>query len=145
MSDNANNQPTNQESPLAKNVHTSSETFESKESGNLFNQIKSFIFSWQLKVIITAIALISSLWVIFFWKHIIALQSLKGWANHAQAEAIDCMMQDSNDDKYISCSAKLDNQIVPLECGTSLFNMGCRVNYGSASPSVKLQEKSIAN
>lgn len=69
------------------------------------------------------------------------MQGLKGWANHAQAQAIDCMIQDTNDDQYISCTAKLDNQIVPLECGTSLFNMGCRVNYGNASPSVKIQQK----
>ena len=95
----------------------------------------------RFKVIIGAIALLFLSWTIFFWKHIIAMESLKGWALNAQADAIDCMMQDSNNDKYISCSAKLDNQIVPLECGTSLFNMGCRVNYGSASPSVKLPEK----
>lgn len=137
MTDKIKTDSAKQSSPDNVTIEKTSHPSDLHNQTNLFEKIKSFLGSWQFKVIIGAIAVLSLFWIIFTWQHIIAMQSLKGWANHAQAEAIDCMMQDSNNDKYISCSAKLDNQIVPLECGTSLFNMGCRVNYGSASPSVK--------
>jgi hypothetical protein len=52
------------------------------------------------------------------------------------------MIKDTNEDQYISCTALLDEQIVPLECGVSILNLGCRVNYGTATPSIRaLKEK----
>lgn len=104
-------------------------------------KIKTFFGSWKFKLIVALIVVVAIAYTVLFWQHIIAMQSLKGWAKQAEAQAIDCMIQDTNDDNYISCTAKLDSQIVPLECGTSILNMGCRVNYGNASPSVKLRQK----
>lgn len=100
-------------------------------------KIKAFLSSWKFKLSVVLTSIIAIILVIFFWQHTIAVTSMKLWASHAQAKPIDCMMKDTNGDEYISCTAILDEQIVPLECGVSLFNLGCRVNYGTASPSFK--------
>ncbi len=143
-----NSQNTSTTSQTENSTSENSATNQPKSNSDVENQqpsfvakIKNFFSSWKFKLILIFSLIITVLSIIFFWQHIIAMQSLKGWAKHAEAEAIDCMIQDTNDDRYISCTAKVDNQIVPLECGTSLLNMGCRVNYGNASPSVKSQEK----
>jgi len=144
MSDNPSTplETNNTSSPTVElNKSTDSNSTNPEQSNSLITRINKFISSWKFKLTAIFVSIFGVLLIIFFWKHIIAMQSLKGWANHAQAQAIDCMIQDTNDDQYISCTAKLDNQIVPLECGTSLFNMGCRVNYGNATPSVKIQQK----
>jgi hypothetical protein len=119
------------------NLETANDSFVVK--------IKKFISHWKFKLSVVLISLVGILFIIFFWQHIIAVQGLRGWAKHAQAEVIDCMTQDTNGDQYISCTAKIDTQIVPLECGTSLLNMGCRVNYGNASPTIKLPENLLPN
>jgi hypothetical protein len=73
----------------------------------------------------------------FFWQHMIAVVGMNSWASRSGARAIECMVRDTNDDQYVSCSALLDQQIVPLECSSSLLNIGCRVNYGTAAPNLK--------
>lgn len=100
-------------------------------------KIKAFFSSWKFKLGAILTGVITVILVIFFWQHIMAVSGLKMWANHAGAKPIDCMMKDTNDDEYISCTAVLQEQVVPLECGISPFNLGCRVNYGTASPSFR--------
>jgi hypothetical protein len=122
---------------LNKEINQQKSSNSENDQPNFIKKIKTFIASWQFKLTVILISIISILLIIFFWKHIVATQGLKGWARHAQAQPIDCMMRDTNNDQYISCTAKLDQQIVPLECGTDIFNMGCRVNYGNALPTQK--------
>lgn len=100
-------------------------------------KIREFFSSWKIKLGISLTILFAWAILIFFWPHLIAVTGMKMWASHAKAIPIDCMMKDTNGDEYISCTAKMDEQIVPLECGISLFNIGCRVTYGSASPSIR--------
>lgn len=101
----------------------------------------NFLQSWKLKtgLIVTAIVgvLISLSLLVFFWSHIVAGMSMKDWSKRAGAMPIECMIKDTNDDGYVSCSAMLRNEVVPLECGSSIFNMGCRVNYGASAPPVR--------
>ncbi len=92
---------------------------------------KRNIYTAIILIVLTGILLL-----IFFWQHLIAVTGLKMWSSHAGGKPIDCMIRDTNDDGYISCTATVNDQIVPLECGVSIFNIGCRVNYGSASPRV---------
>lgn len=69
----------------------------------------------------------------FFWSHIVAGMGMKSWSSRADAQPIECMIKDTNSDGYVSCTAMLKGEVVPLECGASIFNLGCRVNYGSAA------------
>lgn len=139
MSNNSKAQVVEQDSSAELNTEINKNQSSNSENNDpgLIVKIKTFISSWKLKLTAILISIITVLLIIFFWKHLIAINGLKGWASHAQAQPIDCMIQDSNSDGYISCTAKLDHQIVPLECGTDLFNMGCRVNYGNALPAKK--------
>ncbi|MBL1208527.1 hypothetical protein [Geminocystis sp. GBBB08] len=107
------------------------------ENQNLIDKLKVFFASWRFKVTAVISVLMMSLLLVFYWQHIIAVTGMRIWVNHADAKAIDCMVRDTNDDEYISCTAMMNEQVVPLECGTSILNIGCRVNYGSASPSFK--------
>ncbi|MGF1493006.1 MAG: hypothetical protein ACFBSC_11255 [Microcoleaceae cyanobacterium] len=115
----------------------SSVASDAASSENLLTQtaqgISSFFNSWKFKlgVVVAVVAAIGIF--IFYWPHLLATQGLKMWATQSNAEPLTCMVQDTNDDKYVSCSAKLDDQVIPLECGSSIFNIGCRVNYGSAA------------
>jgi hypothetical protein len=90
---------------------------------------KRNIYIGIILVLLTVILIL-----VFFWQHLVAVTGLKMWSSHAGGKPIDCMMRDTNDDQYISCTAMVNEQIVPLECGVSIFNIGCRVNYGTASP-----------
>jgi hypothetical protein len=112
---------------------------ESVINGNksFVDKLQIFFASWRFKLVAVISVLIMTLLLVFYWQHLIAVMGMNMWVNHANAKAIDCMVRDTNDDEYISCTAMIDDQVVPLECGTSIFNIGCRVNYGSASPSVK--------
>ena len=114
-----------------------------ENSPTFTTKIKAFFSSWKFKLAVIVIFILFLSYVVFFWQHIMAVQGMKMWASHANATPIDCMMKDSNGDDYISCTAKLDQQVVPLECGTSLFNLGCRVNYGTASPSIRNNQKAV--
>lgn len=95
--------------------------------------------SWQFKVGIVVSVIAFGAILVFFWQHIIAEQGMKQWAARSNAQPIECMIKDTNDDKYVSCSAILNDQVVPLECGASIFNIGCRVTYGAAAPPVARQ------
>lgn len=101
-----------------------------KTLGNLGN-------SWQLKAGVAVLVVLLLGLLNFFWPHIVAEQGMKNWSASSGAQPISCVFKDTNDDQYISCSAILDEQIVPLECSSSIFNLGCRVTYGSAAPKLK--------
>lgn len=96
---------------------------------------------WRLRVAVIggAIgAIILGLFLLsFFWQHNIASMGMRSWSARADANPIECMIQDTNNDGYVSCTAMLQGEVVPLECGASIFNMGCRVNYGAAAPTVR--------
>jgi len=108
---------------------------ESKDVAELtiLDQAKALVGSWKLKVAAIVIVMAGVLWLVFFWQHIIATIGMKAWSSQSGAQPIECMIRDTNSDHYVSCSAKLDSQIVPLECGSDILNIGCRVNYGAAA------------
>ena len=93
--------------------------------------------NWKTRVGIIATALIAVVFglfvLVFFWQHLIAGMGMRSWSSHARATPIECMIKDTNNDGYVSCSAMLSGEVVPLECGASVFNIGCRVNYGAAA------------
>jgi hypothetical protein len=97
--------------------------------------------SWKLKAGLAILAVVGALMVYFFWAHIVAVQGMKGWSTSSGAQPISCMIKDTNDDGYVSCSALLEEEVVPLECGASIFNVGCRINYGAAAPSIKVKAR----
>ena len=121
------------------NLPTPETTTESSISGvdNLKNTLGNVLSSWKLKAGLAVAALFGVLLLSFYWQHIIAVVGMKSWSARSGAKAIECMVRDTNDDQYVSCSALLDQQIVPLECSSSLFNIGCRVNYGTAAPNLR--------
>jgi hypothetical protein len=118
------------------NLPTPETTTESSISGveNLKNTVGNVLGSWKFKVGLAVAALFGVLLFTFYWQHIISVVGMKSWSARSGAKPIECMVRDTNDDQYVSCSALLDQQIVPLECSSSLFNIGCRVNYGTAAP-----------
>lgn len=106
------------------------------------SKVTSTLGNWKVKAGLLATAVVSIavgiFLVTFFWSHIIAGMGMKSWSSRAEAQPIECMIKDTNSDGYVSCTAMLKGEVVPLECGSSIFNLGCRVNYGSAaSPSVR--------
>lgn len=122
------------------NLPTPEITTESSISGveNVKNSLGNFLNSWKLKAGLAVAALFGVLLFAFYWQHIIAVVGMKSWSARSGAKPIECMVRDTNNDEYVSCSALLDQQIVPLECSSSLFNIGCRVNYGTAAPNLKV-------
>ncbi len=121
------------------NLTTPEITTESSISGveNVKNSLGNVLNSWKLKAGLAVAVLFGVLLLSFYWQHIIAVAGMKSWASRSGARAIECMVRDTNNDEYVSCSALLDQQIVPLECSSSLFNIGCRVNYGTATPNLR--------
>lgn len=105
---------------------------------NVKNSLGNVLNSWKLKAGLAAAVLFAVLLFAFYWQHIIAVIGMKSWSSRSGANPIECMVRDTNNDQYVSCSALLDQQIVPLECSASLFNIGCRVNYGTAAPNLKV-------
>lgn len=103
-------------------------------------QESNFLQNWKIKVGLIAsgvIAVVVGLFLLmFFWQHIIAGKGMNAWSKRAGAQPIECMIKDTNNDGYVSCSAMLEGEVVPLECGSSIFNIGCRVNYGAAAAPV---------
>lgn len=98
-------------------------------------QIRDFIGSWKFKTFLLLLG-IFTVGVIYFLSsltHQMAVKGMKMWASHAKATPVDCVFRDTNNDGYISCTAMVKDQVLPLECGTSPFNVGCRVNYGGVS------------
>lgn len=105
--------------------------------------IGNILSSWQLKVGLVIAFLAAIFLAFFFWQHVIAVMGMKSWASRSGAKPIECMIKDTNDDHYVSCSAILNDQVVPLECGANLLNIGCRVNYGAAQPNLRLLNPSL--
>lgn len=148
MAETQENKPTNVETKAPKAPETTSETATPEATTNtLLSGIESLkttisqkLNSWQFKLGLVGAVLVSVLLFLFYWQHIIAVIGMKSWSARAGATSIECMVRDTNDDKYISCSAMLAGQIVPLECSSSLFNIGCRVNYGTAAPAPRTQK-----
>ncbi|MEB3283155.1 MAG: hypothetical protein VKK42_29965 [Lyngbya sp.] len=91
--------------------------------------VGGFLNSWKFKLglAVAAILALATGIFIFYYPHTIAMIGLKRWSTESGAQPIDCMMRDTDQNQYVSCSAKLDQKIFPLECGSSLFNIGCRV------------------
>lgn len=105
---------------------------------NAKTNIGNFLNSWKVRAGLGISALVGIFIFVFFWQHTIAVIGMKSWAARSGAKPIECMIRDTNDDKYVSCSALLEQQVVPLECGASILNLGCRVNYGAATPNLRL-------
>lgn len=103
----------------------------------LKSRLQSLFSSWTVRIILGLLTLVGLGLLIFFWPHNVAVLGLRTWSGQAGATPIDCMIKDTNDNGYISCSALLKEEVVPLECGADVFNVGCRVNYGSAPPQVR--------
>lgn len=113
-------------------------TIDSPAAGNgPIAKFTNLLGSWKVKagLLVTAIVSIAIgiALVNFFWAHIVAGIGVKSWSSRADAQPIECMIKDTNSDGYVSCTALLKGEVVPLECGSSIFNLGCRVNYGSAA------------
>ncbi|NJO70607.1 MAG: hypothetical protein HC825_00595 [Oscillatoriales cyanobacterium RM1_1_9] len=112
---------------------------------NAQSGIGAFFRSWKLKLGVVLVAIAGVALLSYLWPHIVATQGLKSWSRQSSASPISCMMLDTNDDGYVSCSATMpDEQIVSLQCSSNLLNLGCRVNYGSAAPpSIKVKRKAV--
>lgn len=128
--------PTNLQTPQTTPQTTTQSSISAVE--NFKNSLGNFLNSWKLKAGVAVTVLFGVFLLTFYWQHIIAVVGMNSWSARSGAKAIECMVRDTNDDQYVSCSALLDQQIVPLECSASLFNIGCRVNYGTAAPNLKL-------
>jgi hypothetical protein len=103
----------------------------------LQTKLGNLLGSWQVKVGLVSAVLVAIALTVFFWQHEVAGLGMKLWSSQAGATPIECMVKDTNGDQYVSCSAILNDQVVPLECGASVFNIGCRINYGAAAPGAR--------
>lgn len=136
--------PTTPTTPtFGDNVPTTSAFDNNLQTTSTFgNTIKRFmgniLSSWKVRIALLAVVLVTIGTFVFFYQHIVAEWGMKIWASNAKAEPIECVLRDTNNDNYVSCSALLGEQVVPLECSSSVFNLGCRVNYGAATPNLKL-------
>lgn len=108
-------------------------TLNQDSTSSLFSRMFDAVRNWKVLLGLVLVALLGTGILFFSWGHLMADLGMNVWSSKADASPIECMFQDTNDDKYISCSAMLNDEVVPLECGSSLFNIGCRVNYGAAA------------
>ncbi len=98
------------------------------------NQVKktSLLFNWKL-LLVFGVLVFSLILLTLFWlygEHFVAVQSMNTWTNDVNGESVNCVFKDTDSNGYISCTAMVNKQLVPLECGTNIFNLGCRVsNY----------------
>lgn len=92
-------------------------------------QAGGFLNSWKFKLglVVAGIVAIAIAVAAFWFPYWVSMQGLNRWVAESGAEAIDCMMRDTDNNGYISCSAKIDQKVFPLECGADIFNIGCRV------------------
>lgn len=108
---------------------------------SILDSIKGFIgkilSNWIIRISLLGIVVLGVGIFAFFYQHFVAEMGMKMWTKSSGARPIECVLKDTNNDNYVSCSALLGDQVVPLECSSSLLNLGCRVNYGSAVPNVK--------
>jgi hypothetical protein len=127
-----------------------SKTIDSSPTGKgPIAKVTNALGSWKVKAGLlasAALAIAVGIFLLtFFWSHIIAGMGMKSWSSRADAQPIECMIKDSNSDGYVSCTAMLKGEVVPLECGSSIFNLGCRVNYGSAASPPRKQSAPQVN
>ncbi|MDY7022597.1 MAG: hypothetical protein SWJ54_14780 [Cyanobacteriota bacterium] len=101
----------------------------SVQSEPITNKVGGFFNSWKFKLglVVAGILALFIGYVSFYYPYWISTWGLKGWAAESGAEAIDCMMRDTDNNGYVSCSAKIEQKVFPLECGADIFNIGCRV------------------
>lgn len=100
----------------------------------VFDRISDY---WQFLVAIIIVFIFAMGVLFYFWPNFLAVQGMNTWVSKVptgDAQPVKCMMRDTNSDGYISCTVLLNNDVVPLECGVSVFNIGCRVTYGSVAP-----------
>ncbi len=121
------NQPVDTATPMTASIMSSIKGF----LGNLLS-------SWTVRITLLVIFLLGVGICAFFYQHWVAEFGMKIWTKSSGAKPIECVLKDTNNDNYVSCSALLGEQVVPLECSASLFNLGCRVNYGAAAHNVQL-------
>jgi len=122
--------------PQATNIDSSPSFIDQVQT-----KTSTILSSWKLKAGLAILTVLGVFLLIFFWPHLVAVQGMKGWSASSGAKPISCMIKDTNDDGYVSCSALLEEEVVPLECGASIFNVGCRINYGAAAPSIKVKAR----
>lgn len=120
------NQPTDTPTPITTSILDSIKGF-----------IGKILSNWIVRISLLGIVVLGVGIFAFFYQHFVAEMGMKTWTKSSGARPIECVLKDTNNDNYISCSALLGDQVVPLECSSSLLNLGCRVNYGSAVPNVK--------
>jgi hypothetical protein len=108
---------------------------EQEQSINLLAELKEKIAaifaSWKFKLGVFGVIFVFLAIIFIFWQHILAVTEMKIWASRTGAKPIECMLADSNRDGYVSCTALKGDTVIPLQCGASLFNTGCRVVYGA--------------
>ena len=139
------NQPTTPTTPtFGDNINTTSTFGTNIQTTPTFrNRVKAFmgniLSSWKVRIGLLAVVLVTVGTFAFFYQHFVAEWGMKMWAGNAPgARPIECVLRDTNNDNYVSCSALVGEQVIPLECSSSIFNLGCRVNYGAAAPNLKL-------
>ena len=98
----------------------------------LYLFLYSMIKNWKLLLGLLISLLLATIFFWFYAQHFVAVRSMNTWAKDVQGEPVNCVFRDTDGNGYISCTAKVNEQLVPLECGTNIFNMGCRVNYGGS-------------
>ncbi|MFB2838647.1 hypothetical protein [Floridanema evergladense] len=92
-----------------------------------------FLNNWKLKAgiigTLLAIFAIGIFTLNFYWVNMVSTMGLNKWSKLANAQPIECMMRDTDNNGYVSCSAKnLETKAeIRLECGASIFNIGCRL------------------
>jgi len=128
MSETQSEQTTNQSPTVVTPTVTTPPTTKAVPATN-----NGFLSNWKLKggIIGTILAIfaIGIFTLSFYWVNIVATTGLKNWSKLANAQPISCMMRDTDNNGYVSCTAKdLETKAdLRLECGSSIFNIGCRL------------------
>ncbi|MFB2876750.1 hypothetical protein [Floridanema aerugineum] len=123
---------TNQSPPVVTPTPVNSTVTTSPASQTIQAKVNGFFSNWKVKAgiigTIVAIFAIGIFTLNFYWVNIVATKGLKDWSKHANIQPIECMMRDTDNNGYVSCSAKdNDGKPIALECGSNIFNIGCRV------------------
>ncbi|MFM6454588.1 MAG: hypothetical protein ACKPH7_22605, partial [Planktothrix sp.] len=95
------NQPVDTSTPVTTSIMDNIKGF----LGNLLS-------SWTVRIILLAIFLLSVGIFAFFYQHWVAELGMKLWTKSSGAKPIECVLKDTNNDNYVSCSALLGEQVV---------------------------------
>ena len=93
------------------------------------NVVEKLISGWKWKLPVLVVLICTSIFFFFYGQHFMAVKSMNAWANDVSGKPVNCVFRDTDSNGYISCTAMVNEKLVPLECGTNIFNLGCRVNY----------------